>query len=78
MDALPSTVAVEQLYIVPTDTGEEARNMETAIKKKFYKDNLDGETMKQWHRLSGFTECFKISSRKIMINELELHGGTNG
>ena len=72
--ALPSTVAVEQLYIVPTDTGEEARNMETAIKKKFYKDNLNGETMKQWHRLSGFTECFKISSRKIMINELQLYG----
>ena len=60
---LTDNTIVEPLVVVPTHTGEEAIRIEKLLERKHKARKLDPTQMRQWHRNSGFTECYPISLR---------------
>lgn len=60
---LTDNTIVEPLVVVPTHTGEEAIRIEKLLERKHKARKLDPTQMRQWHRNSGFTECYPIALR---------------
>jgi len=75
---LPYIVSVEPLAIWPTQTGQSAIEVERQLENRYSEHRLDKEMMKKWHRYSGFTECYPITLRNALVEELRLLQENNG
>jgi hypothetical protein len=61
------------LKALPYDTGRSAKKKELSIHAKYKNEyRLDANQMKQFHKLNGFTECYRIDAKKILLTELEI------
>ena len=58
---LPKIAVIDVLKILPTITGQEALEKESSIYHQFKSSRLGQDEMKQWHRYSGYTECYPVS-----------------
>jgi hypothetical protein len=60
------------LKIIYYDTGRSAKAKELSIHAKFKeKYRLDQSYMKRFHKLNGFTECYQIGAKKLLLSEFE-------
>jgi hypothetical protein len=60
------------LKALPYDTGRSAKRKELSIHAKYKSEyRLDQNYMKQFHKLNGFTECYRIDAKKLLLAELE-------
>jgi hypothetical protein len=59
------------LKSLPCDTGRSAKKKELLIHAKYKSEyRLDLNYMKQFHKLNGFTECYPISLREVLEQEI--------
>ena len=69
---LSDECSFEILKIIYHGTGRSAKAKELSIHAKFKeKFRLDQRYMKRFHKLNGFTECYRIGAKKLLLTELE-------
>ena len=67
---LADNTIVEPLAVLPTKTGEEALRIEKLLERKYKAQKLEPARMRQWHRNSGFTECYPINLRDELEEDI--------
>ena len=67
---LADNTIVEPLAVLPTKTGEEALRIEKLLERKYKAQKFEPARMRQWHRNSGFTECYPINLRDELEEDI--------
>ena len=72
---LSSDCKIELLKNV--ESGGLALKYEKSIHKKFKERRIDFETMKNYHKRNGYTECYPVECERLLLEQLEEIAGGN-
>ena len=67
---LPDIADVELLDWLPTQTGRDARHIESILHRDFKQHVLSSEEMRDWHTKSGYTECYPVELEEKLMRRI--------